>query len=219
MSSLRKKKQPSEHLQRKVKQSSSVSFYRQVQPKALSGILPYASIGNTIVGTTGATGVQIYSANGMYDPDVTITGHQPRGFDNYMALYDHYLVRKCHLEVVFTPANVDVNIGIAIRDGTTTEVAQSYIESPNMVWDVLLASATQPKKLSLTVDIAKFLNRANIQDNKELQGSSTLQPDEEVYFHVFIQSADASSSTGNCYITSKLKYWATFREPTQPSAS
>lgn len=31
-----------------------------------------------------------YSANGLYDPYIPVGGHQPRGFDEYMALYKTY---------------------------------------------------------------------------------------------------------------------------------
>ncbi len=199
--------------------SNRVSFLRQVQPKSLSGVLPYAGIANSVTPGAGSTGVYIFSANGCYDPDITSTGHQPRGFDNYMALYDHYLVRKARIIVSMAPGACDMNVGITIRDGTSTEVGQGYLESPNTSWQVLLSSATKPAVMSLDVDIGRWLDRDDIRDNKELQGSTSANPDEEVYFHVFAQAQDSVSTPGVIYFTTKILYYVTFREPTQPSVS
>jgi len=45
---------------------------------------------------TGGANVQTYAfvANGLYDPNYTATGHQPAYFDQYMALYHRYVVKK-----------------------------------------------------------------------------------------------------------------------------
>jgi hypothetical protein len=49
----------------------------------------------------GAPTNYIYSCNNLYDPNVTGVGHQPRGFDQLMALYDHFVVISAVAEVTF----------------------------------------------------------------------------------------------------------------------
>lgn len=40
----------------------------------------------------GTTGQYVFSMNGMWDPDISGVGHQPRGFDQLLAMYDHFVV-------------------------------------------------------------------------------------------------------------------------------
>ncbi len=41
----------------------------------------------TVQHSFGNAGTYIFRANDCYDPDLTSTGHQPRGFDQFMSLY------------------------------------------------------------------------------------------------------------------------------------
>lgn len=41
-------------------------------------------------------------ANGLYDPEVNAGGHQPRGFDQYTALYHKFTVTSSKLSVTFS---------------------------------------------------------------------------------------------------------------------
>lgn len=52
-----------------------------------------------------------FNANSLYDPDFTFTGHQPRGFDQLMTLYQSYTVTgvKIIVEGRLTSANLDTN--------------------------------------------------------------------------------------------------------------
>jgi len=67
-------------------------------PPKISVTLQYAS---TVVFNPAAGGVSlnVFSANGLFDPDVTGAGSQPRGFDQWMALYNHYcvLASRCRI--------------------------------------------------------------------------------------------------------------------------
>ncbi len=52
----------------------------------------YQTSGTLNPGVAGVAAIQVMTANGLYDPDITGVGHQPRGFDQIMALYNHYTV-------------------------------------------------------------------------------------------------------------------------------
>lgn len=49
---------------------------------------------------TSATTVQhVFRINSLYDPDSTGTGHQPRGYDQWAAMYEKYRVNACKVSV------------------------------------------------------------------------------------------------------------------------
>ena len=58
-------------------------------PKTKVVRLKYVEFFSSNTGTA-VPAVKYFSANGCYDPYISGTGHQPRGFDQWTAFYDHY---------------------------------------------------------------------------------------------------------------------------------
>jgi hypothetical protein len=99
----------------------------------------------------------VFSANGCYDPNVTGTGHQPYGFDEYCAAgaagpYNRYTVLRSRMKVVvFVPAVENATPGTAearggalvtinLRRENTTNFTNAYsnIEDPsNLGWKLV----------------------------------------------------------------------------------
>ena len=50
-------------------------------------------------GMLGAT-VNVFSMNGLFDPNITGIGHQPMYFDNYMGIYGRYRVNRAYITFV-----------------------------------------------------------------------------------------------------------------------
>ena len=59
----------------------------------------------------------VYSANSLYDPDITATGHQPMGFDQWSKIYRRYTVLSSKITVRWNPVN---------GGSTTTNVQPCY---------------------------------------------------------------------------------------------
>lgn len=59
------------------------------------------------------------SVNGLFDPNITHIGHQPRGFDQYMSFFDHYIVleSKCKFTYIGPKDGVLVNIPFRLLAG------------------------------------------------------------------------------------------------------
>jgi len=65
----------------------------------------------------------VFSATGMYDPDITGTGHQPLGFDQWLGLfYNHYTVERAHIRATFFTQDASITgqaiVAIGLSDDT-----------------------------------------------------------------------------------------------------
>jgi hypothetical protein len=169
-------------------------------------------------GLAGTADDYVFSANGMYDPDITSTGHQPGGFDPLMLNYDHYTVKRAKISVDFFNADTANSqmVAIFIRDNATaiTDLATA-IENGQGVFRTLhpKTTATDTGVLTLEVDIAEFLGRGKgILDGYTLSGSNSANPIEQVYFHIVAAPLNATDSAiVQTMVT--LEYEALFTEP------
>jgi len=64
---------------------------KEIIPKFYTCKLNYFSQDIGATSTTTPT-LRVFKANGLFDPDYTGTGHQPRGFDQMASLYNNYKV-------------------------------------------------------------------------------------------------------------------------------
>lgn len=148
---------------------------------------------------TGATvpGVQLYSANGLYDPDLTSIGRQPAGYDSYMGIYERYLVTRATIKVCFTvyPQELTgVVVGISVQDNPAAAGSvERYIENGDSTF-ALVGRDWQSKTLTLSVDIRKFFAR-DIWNIDDYQGVKTSNPPDQVYFHVWAKADNAVTAT------------------------
>lgn len=85
-----------------------------------------------------AAGIWQFSANCLYDPDVTGIGHQPMYYDNLMEVFKKYRVRKAYIKV--TCINHAVNTATANSSGTVT--TQSNYAYRLAIWNDATANST-----------------------------------------------------------------------------
>lgn len=188
-------------------------------------IMKYASIRSISGGSFGLPGVHVYSLNGMFDPDVTSTGAQPRGFDQIMALYDHYVVINAQVKVTFTrdgAATVCGNLGCAVRDSTTTSSTQiDYLETRDNLTTVIgQADSNNVRTINVSVNPNKFLGRPNPMSDPQLKGNIAANPSEQCYLHVWhAASANDATNPGSITIKVEIEYTSIFIEPKNPVQS
>lgn len=170
----------------------------------------------------GVPGVHIFSANGMYDPSQTTVGHQPRGFDTFMSLYDHYTVIGSKIDVHFCQepgtAYYNNSVGISLRDSAVVSSdVNDYLENRHVVSGILTSAAStetsqQPIHLALSYSTKQFLGISHPLSEVSARGSASGNPAESAYFHCFsspLQSIDGSSL--RCQ--ARIEYLCVFTEP------
>lgn len=176
----------------------------------------------TLAPSTGASTYR-FSANGMYDPDISGTGHQPLGFDQYMLLYDHYKVLKSKITVQFCLPATDVQaddcvLAIYLDDdvGSISNIGTA-IEQGNTVWTAAKATGVKPYKLSKTFTSKEFF--ANKKESAELVGGDGSNPAEQAYWSVMAGPMNGLDNPADFRILVTIDYTCRFSEKKTLAAS
>lgn len=172
----------------------------------------------------GLASVVVYSANGTFDPTIALGGHQPRGFDQLMSLYDHNVVIGCDIRVDFPPVTAGGSINasmcwVALRDFTTVGITeQDYLELGDCTWEINSPQGGHPTRLMMSCDPNKFLGRKSPLSDPDLKNSTVSNPTEQAYWHIGMQSASGLDAT-TINVNIVIKYTCVFIEPKDPGSS
>lgn len=164
--------------------------------------------------TAGLASAYVFSANGLYDPNITGTGHQPRGFDELIALYNHYRVIGSKITVRMSWGHSDHGIvaGICLLGDYSVQTNQSdYTENGNNVKTVIGTNdGYNIGTVSYKTAPHKFLGMKYDEDN--LRGTSSANPTEQAYYHVYFSPLNNITST-NLTMEIDIEYISQFFEP------
>lgn len=164
----------------------------------------------------------IYAANGLYDPNISGVGHQPRGFDQFMLMYDHYVVIASHITCRFTSDDANIpamECALLLRDnitGLTSKV--DYNESPRIRRKVLTNRSNQVV-ITSKCNPNKFLGRSKPLADPELKGNAGANPVELATWFILVAPATTTSTPTTITVDVNLVYTAVFIEPRQPPQS
>lgn len=158
-------------------------------------------------------------ANSLYDPDSSGTGHQPRGFDQLISMYDHYQVIGSKITIsCHTPSNEPCIFGITLQEsGVAGSTYLDYLEErPQFTTYTMLGGGQQPHHLSLTYSQKKFFGTGELDD--KYQGSASANPSDGAIFQIFQTDIDDVTAIGGDYLV-VIDYITIFTEPKQPPQS
>lgn len=169
-----------------------------------------------------------FRANDLYDPDSTGVGHQPFGFDQLMAYYDHFTVTGSKITARFVPVSgTNVNpayLGIMLSDsGTRVNTVTSvehlleskYSQGYCLAGGYITANMGFNRQKNYTTkkfSAKGFFGCQDVIGDSQYKGSSSASPTELAYYEVW-----AASLYGNdpgaitCLVT--IDFIATFTEP------
>lgn len=179
--------------------------------------LRYASGHFGLSSTSGVVSSYVLSANGCYDPDITGTGHQPMGFDQMMAFYNHYCVTHCKLTARFGTAVGSYGTASIRVDADTTPLTdiERIMEFGGNVSVGLEAIGAfgANKVLEMSVDIAKLqgISPSALTADSTLRGTAAANPAEQSYFHIQLWNAAGVTVTANVYAVMEMR--VVFMEP------
>lgn len=186
--------------------------------------LRYNTVGTTLnPGGGGSISVHVFSANGMYDPDITGSGHQPRGFDQYMALYDHYTVVGSKITLQVCPrsgSTYPTIVGVTLKDAATVLAnGNEYMEGRGSVYRLLGAGeSAQSVVLTNTFSLRKFQSVKDPLDSDGSRGTPSGNPTEQSYFHCWAEPVQGQDSYPlDVVVTIDFIAWLT--EPHMPNQS
>lgn len=171
----------------------------------------------TLAAGVAAAATHVFSANSLFDTDVTGGGHQPRGFDQIMAMYDHYEVIGAKITALMDNPPVDTIFAIQVRDNAAGTVnINNVMEAGNVVYNAAIPSAGNIRPISMSVVPNKWLGRPLHDD--VLKGTSTSSPFEQINFWVSDYAINpALGSTVLCI--ADLEFTTLFTEPKVPIES
>jgi len=192
-----KRKSRGRKIRRNLKNKTSVSVGLGF-PKSLTMVQKYREIIPFSGGAGGAMQSYLVSCNGIYDPNITGTGHQPLYFDQLTALYDHYTVIGSRIKYnIINTSNTPCSTVTFINDDATVtpslvaNVAEQSTASP-MKW-LQGAGVDSGLRLSNKWSAKKYF-KGSVLANTELQGTATANPTEQSYFAIVFQASDLSTA-------------------------
>lgn len=166
----------------------------------------------------GLAGSQVFRANSLFDPDFSGSGHQPRGFDQLMTMYDHYQVVGGQCKIMTAQPDISAVVGISLRD--TNAAVSAYIDyfetNPNNLVMGVCGYGGEPFHLTSSYSQKKFFGNGKLEE--QFEGSVAANASEGAFYHVF-QTAVNDVSPCVLYYTVVIDYIAIFTEPKQPPQS
>lgn len=202
--------------------SNTLALSNSLLATSQTGIMRYhGDISLAPGGTAGAVAVHHFSANGLYDPDISGTGHQPRGFDQMMSLYDHYIVDEAVIEVWAQNTNTSSAyiLSVAVKDTAATMVRDDVFEETVTVHKAGAGTTGGPTVQYLRLACKPYQFLGMKKGDSELKGNAGANPSETCLFTVSATGINAAVAITEIRAVVKVTYKARFIEPKRPTAS
>lgn len=191
-------------------------------PPRKSVKLIYESTFQLTCGATSVYGSQrSWALNGLYDTDISGTGHQPYGFDQMAGLYRKYRVNKCKLLIQCVDPNEDaVRVAAILQspDGTinlTSKALDSVKELPMVATRTVNDSGSQKGYISQSIPISAVSGLSKTQFKADLNSycaDVSANPTKVATVNVAAASLRASGTAANILCSIKMIYYTTFWE-------
>lgn len=210
----RKKVMRRRHITRGAKSAKGTTMKgRNIVMRRLFAKLPYES-GNIGAVVSSSLNVVQFRANGIYDPDYSGIGHQPRGHDEYANIFRTYRVHGVLVEVFAQNLTPFTQSLIAIYPHKSTSVPTDItgiMETPDMFYKTTNVDGRLYMKKY--VSMAKLFGKRKGVINNDLDYSAALNADPVVNGYISIIQGSMNGSEINHACRVKLTYYVEFSDP------
>jgi len=162
---------------------------------------------------SGATQHYQFSCNGMYDPNLSATGHQPLYFDQFVALYNHYTVIGSKITWKIAQNNTSqftTKVALWVNDDTTTNPTyEALSEQAGSKELIIPAGSTDVYTRTMNWSAKKAFGGA-ILGNSIFRGTATSNPSEICVFQISAYQPAASPIALDVDVT--IEYIAVWTE-------
>lgn len=172
----------------------------------------------------GAVFDQVYRGNGMFDPDVTGTGHQPNGFDEWGAFYKVYRVFASKIQTRLVAAATGTAVATAEISIIPSVSSSDYVDvDPEIVREnpqgkgILVMPGAGPQNLNHYMTSEKMLG-SKINQNPDASSIFSTVPAQQWFWHINIQAAD-ESTTLDMVLYSEITYYCELSQRTELTVS
>lgn len=158
-----------------------------------------------------------FSCNGLYDPDITGTGHQPRGFDQYMQFYHHITCIGARIKCTFVSTQTgnagQMYAGITQGANATPGIININTVIEKKSFKVATILGTKPTVMRSSVNMSKALGQKVLQEDANA-GSVSANPTEQWYFHIMGGTNESGvTDPGPMRVLVEIDYICVLHEP------
>lgn len=152
-----------------------------------------------------------FRANGLFDPDYSATGHQPMGFDQYMALYNHFEVISSKCTAKFIPSGARAYVGVYLDDDSSSLPAfTTLIEQRANKTGLLIGSSVKPFTIKTYYSQRKAFGK-RVAGAVDQRGSINSDPTELQYFKIWQRGINAVDPPATMVLV-RIEYIVKFTE-------
>lgn len=172
----------------------------------------------SLTSSAGAYNIKVFAANGLFDPNISDTGHQPLYYDNYTAIYDQYVVIGSKIKVIFVPRSSTVGMLVGLTgddDASGSTNPDLLMEQNNSIHAGLGSIGADPKTLTMTFEPEEMFG-VDAKSDGSSQTPTTANPTELWNYYAWLVAADGST-TAACDLIVEIDYTVKFSELKTPS--
>lgn len=174
-------------------------------------------------GGVGAPGYYVFSANGMYDPNITGVGHQPMFRDTFAGMYNHYTVLGSKIKIKAWGELTSGGYGAVLAcklddDGSATYNNGRVMEQGGslVTYKVMRENAVAGRSfctLTKGFSAKKFFGIKDPEDNETVGALVGSNPSDQAYYVLHWQHPDNLTVVGTLKLLVQIDYICKWAEP------